>query len=378
MSESLINVVLFSDNANLSKYNQIEKDKKLNLAGYTNEFNKLKAFLILYKKAVIVVDESVINDNNTDEILSYINSRGNSFVVSSTKYIQATIIQKFNFVDVIYKNQYVNQDDFNSAICAKIFKVYTQVGINQTSSVDSMKYKPKFESSIDNNTFKHTISKESSRITDVKIPRTYVYKNESLLVKHERNKKFSKTLAIGASTGGPDTILKIIKRFPAGFSYPILIVQHMPEHFTQMFANRMNNECQVTVVEACDGDPIFGGCAYVAPGGKQMIVEEIYGNYFIKILPLDSNYVNNPSVDVTFNSVAENFGAKSVGVILTGMGKDGAKGLLNMRKNGAYTIGQDESSAVVYGMQKVAYETGAVKEQLHLDEIANRIMSILK
>ena len=153
----------------------------------------------------------------------------------------------------------------------------------------------------------------------------------------------------------------------------------MTAGFTEMYANRLNNQCRIEVREAKTGDIVRPGLALIAPGGdKHMRLVRMNGDYQVECRRGEKVNGHSPSVDVLFSSVAENAGAHALGIILTGMGGDGAKGLLAMRKAGAKTIGQDESTCVVYGMPKVAYESGAVEYQEKLPDIPKKVYSLLK
>ena len=184
-------------------------------------------------------------------------------------------------------------------------------------------------------------------------------------------------VAIGASTGGTEAITAVLKEF--GPDIPgTVIVQHMPAGFTAMFSNRLNDVCRVSVKEAKNGDKIVPGQVLVAPGGDaHMRVKRVGEELQVEIKKGPKVNGHCPAVDVLFDSVAQTVEDSAIGIILTGMGGDGAKGLLSMRKAGAVTIGQDESSCVVYGMPKVAYEMGAVQYQDGLTDIAKRVYSIL-
>ena len=184
-------------------------------------------------------------------------------------------------------------------------------------------------------------------------------------------------VAIGASTGGTEAITTLVKGF--GPDIPgTVIVQHMPAGFTEMFANRLNDCCRVRVKEAKDGDKVVTGTVLIAPGGDaHMRLVRKNGEYQVEIKKGPKVNGHCPAVDVLFDSVAQCAGSRAVGIILTGMGGDGAKGLLSMRKAGAETIGQDEATCVVYGMPKVAYDMGAVKYQEKLTDIAARTYSVL-
>jgi two-component system, chemotaxis family, protein-glutamate methylesterase/glutaminase len=184
-------------------------------------------------------------------------------------------------------------------------------------------------------------------------------------------------IAIGASTGGTEATLEVIKDLPREVP-GIVIVQHMPSVFTKMYADRLNNICKFEVKEAQNGDVVRPGLALIAPGSFQMEVIRDHNGYFVKCFEGEKVNGHAPSVDVMFKSVAKAAKGKALGVILTGMGNDGAKGLLEMRGNGAFTIGQDEKSAVVYGMPMVAYNIGAVEKQCALGDIAGEMLSYLK
>ena len=181
-------------------------------------------------------------------------------------------------------------------------------------------------------------------------------------------------IAIGTSTGGTQALETVIRNLD-GSSCGIVIVQHMPEHFTKAFADRLNRLCEIEVLEAKNGDEVLTGRALIAPGGKHMTLKRIGLKYSVEVMdgPLVSRH--RPSVDVLFRSVAKYAGKNALGIIMTGMGDDGAKGLKEMHDFGAYTIGQDEKSCIVYGMPKEAFEAGAVDAQMPLDKIASAMMS---
>ena len=180
-------------------------------------------------------------------------------------------------------------------------------------------------------------------------------------------------IAIGTSTGGTSALEKVLTRLP-GVSPGIVVVQHMPGAFTAAFANRLNNICQVTVKEATDGESLLPGHVYIAPGDRHMMIKRSGAVYKINVKdgPLVSRH--KPSVDVLFRSVAQVAGKNAMGIIMTGMGDDGALGLLEMRQAGSQTLAENESSCVVYGMPKEAVKRGAVEKELHLDEIPQALM----
>ncbi len=193
----------------------------------------------------------------------------------------------------------------------------------------------------------------------------------------EGNNKKDLIVAIGASTGGTEAIATILKEFKQDIP-GVVIVQHMPPKFTEIYAGRLNDKCRVCVKEAKAGDLVRPGQVLIAPGGDaHMQLVKVNGVYQVALKKSEKVNGHCPSVDVLFDSVAKVAGDKALGIILTGMGGDGAKGLLAMRKAGAKTIGQDESTCVVYGMPKVAYEIGAVEYQEKLPDIARKTYSLL-
>lgn len=184
--------------------------------------------------------------------------------------------------------------------------------------------------------------------------------------------KSNKIIAIGASTGGTEAIREVLTGLPDHIA-PTLIVQHMPQNFTKSFALRLDSLCGFKVKEAEDEEPATPDKVLIAPGNKHMVLRRDGTFYYVRIIDGPFVYHQRPSVEVLFQSVAEYAGRNAVGVILTGMGRDGAGGLLNMREAGAYTIAQDERSCVVYGMPKEAIELGAVMKTAPLDQIPRLI-----
>lgn len=189
--------------------------------------------------------------------------------------------------------------------------------------------------------------------------------------------KSNNVVAIGASTGGTEAIFSVVKEF--GTDIPgVVVTQHMPAGFTEMYAKRLNDQCRIQVKEAETGDKVLPGHMLLAPGGDMhMHLVKVNGVYQVECKRGPKVNGHCPSVDVLFQSVAKAAGANAVGIILTGMGGDGAKGLLEMRNAGAKTIGQDESTCVVYGMPKVAYDLGAVQYQEKLPDIARKTYALL-
>ena len=185
----------------------------------------------------------------------------------------------------------------------------------------------------------------------------------------------NKILAIGASTGGVQALSCVLSQLPTNCP-GVVVVQHMPARFTTSFANRLNDECEVNVKEAQDGDHVIPGQVLIAAGGFHMRLCRSGAIYYVEVKDGPMVCRQKPSVDVLFESVAKYAGANAVGAILTGMGEDGASGLLSMRKAGARTIAQDEASCVVFGMPKEAIEMGAAEVITPLQNIAGQLINM--
>ncbi|HBE78123.1 MAG TPA: chemotaxis response regulator protein-glutamate methylesterase [Firmicutes bacterium] len=183
-------------------------------------------------------------------------------------------------------------------------------------------------------------------------------------------------VAIGASTGGTEAIKDVLINLPANIP-PILIVQHMPEHFTKSYAERLNKLCKFQVKEAEDQELAAPGKALIAPGNKHMVLKRSGARYYVEVKDGPLVYHQRPSVEVLFSSVAKYAGPNAVGIILTGMGRDGANGLLEMKNAGAFTIAQDENSCIVYGMPKEAVALGAAIKIAALEKIPESLWEVL-
>jgi two-component system chemotaxis response regulator CheB len=181
-------------------------------------------------------------------------------------------------------------------------------------------------------------------------------------------------IAVGASTGGTEAIREFLVGMPLDCP-GIAIVQHMPENFTRMFAERLNGLCEITVKEAEHNDPILPGHAYIAPGGKHLWVKREGGQLLAKLSTEAPMNLHRPSVDFLFLSAAKFVGPDAVGVIMTGMGRDGSQGMLEMKKAGAWNIAQDEATSVIFGMPREAIELDAVHEVVPLGRLRDRALA---
>ncbi|WP_100753116.1 protein-glutamate methylesterase/protein-glutamine glutaminase [Vibrio salilacus] len=186
-------------------------------------------------------------------------------------------------------------------------------------------------------------------------------------------KKYQLT-AIGTSTGGPVALQKILTKLPSNYPHPILLIQHMPATFTAAFASRLNSLCKIQVKEAQDGDPLKAGVAYLAPGGKQMMIDGRPGSAKLRIIDGGERMNYKPCVDVTFGSAAKIYSDQVLSMVLTGMGADGREGARMLKDSGATIWAQDEESCVVYGMPQAVAKAGISTEDLPLDRIAERML----
>jgi len=201
---------------------------------------------------------------------------------------------------------------------------------------------------------------------------------DAVIASHDTGRAMTRTtdriVAIGTSTGGTQALEAVLTALPR-VCPGMVIVQHMPEKFTAAFAERLNRLCEVEVREAQSNDRVMPGRALIAPGGRHMLMRRSGAQYYVEVVDGPPVNRHRPSVDVLFRSVAQTAGANALGVIMTGMGDDGARGLLEMRQAGAHTIAQDEDSCVVYGMPKEAVKLGAVERSITLNAIAKEIQA---
>lgn len=236
--------------------------------------------------------------------------------------------------------------------------------------------KPEVKTKSDLESFLEELAYKIKTASIAKIDREVVKtKDSEIEVARDLNKNI-KVIAVGASTGGTEAFFKVLKQLPTDIP-GMVVVQHMPSSFTKMYADRLNSQTEFEVIEAKNGDEIKPGRVIIAPGDFHMQVRRENNKYTVRCFSGDKVSGHCPSVDVLFDSVAEQVGKKALGVILTGMGRDGAKGLLNMRQSGAVTIGQDRDSSVVYGMPMVAYNIGAVEKQTSIQRVGKAIVESL-
>lgn len=254
---------------------------------------------------------------------------------------------EYGAVDIIPKSQlgiYTPLEDQQTFVC-DVIKVAAGVKPKRKSMASTMAITPKLSSDV---ILKPVVNRSMIQTTE-------------------------KVVAVGASTGGTEALRVFLEALPLD-SPGIVIVQHMPEMFTRSFANRLNSICKVSVKEARHGDTVIPGHVLIAPGNRHMLVKRSGARYYVEINDGPPVNRHRPSVDVLFRSVAQYAGRNSLGIIMTGMGDDGAKGLLEMKTAGALTIAQDEKTSVVFGMPREAIRLGAATKILPLDDMAAAVM----
>lgn len=206
-----------------------------------------------------------------------------------------------------------------------------------------------------------------------------VRKPKRSIIRHLGDERKFKVVAIGSSSGGPAALKTLLSSLPDDFPAPILVAQHMPKPFTKHFAERLNRCSKLTTREAEDGDVVEAGKVFIAPGDKHMVVQRscIAGKVVIRLTDEPSDAICKPSVDALFHSVAYTFGDSSIGVLLSGMGKDGVSGMLAIKRRGGKCIVQDEASCLIFGMPKAAIEAGAVDEVVPIEQMGEYLSSLV-
>ncbi len=279
-----------------------------------------------------------------------------TIVVSSSEEHKKAVLDEgaLEFIPKPITRTNAEMEKFANSLCAAIKRAYTK-GVRATgSSVDD------------------TGSASPSPIAQIAEQRSSRGTNPA----RGKFRKMDTIIALGASTGGTEALEKVIRGFPAD-TPPVIVVQHMPAGFTKLYSERLNKSCKMEVKEAENGDRLQRGLVIIGAGEHHLRLCKDARGYFVSSKPGDKVSGHCPSVDVMFTSVAETAGANAIGAILTGMGRDGADGLLKMRKAGAFTIGQDKETCVVYGMPMEAYNIGAVALQAPLYDIAGIILDCL-
>jgi len=341
------------------------------------------------KIKVLVVDDSAVVRQALTSILE--SDKNISVAVAADPFIAAQKIQK-EVPDVItldvemprmdgitFLKKIMSQHPIPVIIISSLTEKGTETAIHalELGAVDVLK-KPSFDKHHQAESAQYIIqvvrgaSKANVRrkqITNITPGVTKPSQNRSMI------RTTDKIVAVGASTGGTEALLEFLQALPLDCP-GIVIVQHMPEVFTKSFADRLDRICKISVREAVQGDSILRGHALVAPGNKHMEVKRSGARYYVDVRDGEPVNRHRPSVDVLFLSVAQYAGRNSIGIIMTGMGGDGAKGLLQMKEAGAHTIAQDEKSCIVFGMPKEAIKLNAAEKILPLNQIAAHLQGL--
>ena len=338
---------------------------------------------------VLVVDDSITARTILNNILKKYNFI-ESIETASDAYIARDKVVKFK-PNVICLD--VEMPRMNGITFLKKLMKYMPIPVIMVSSFTTKGAKTTLEAleagALDfvakpnSNTDKSKSEIEKDLIQKIKMASEYKHKsqkqifNKDILSYKDLKTTSQKIVAIGSSTGGTEALKQILLKLPIN-SPPIIIVQHMPISFTKQFADTLDKICKVKVKETQNGDYIKNGHVFIAPGDKHMVLRTSGNKYYLEIGGGNKVSGHKPSIDVLFNSIAKVAAKNTVGVILTGMGNDGAKGLLNLKLKGAKTLGQDEKTCIVYGMPKVAFNLGAVNKQIPIENMASAIIKELE
>lgn len=355
-------------------------NSKITVAGHAmNAFDAMKKVSAL-KPDVISLDVEMPGMNGIDFLKKLIPEHPIPVVLVSSLNVGVFDALSYGAVDFVRKPDMTKEYTtaaFARSLAAKILMASrASVKVPRSTDTDQKAALPRQEhvAHTASGSFTPATDKSNSRI-HINLPKLSA--GQLRLMNPSSLKLKNTVIALGASTGGTEATLEVLKDLPAD-TPGIVVTQHMPEGFTKMYAERLNRLCAMEVKEAENGDVIRQGRVLIAPGGDfHMKVVKKGVNYSVTCTPGQKVNGHRPSVDVLFHSVAQSVKSDAVGIILTGMGADGAEGLLAMRKNGAYTIGQDEESCVVYGMPMVAKKIGAVCSQAPCSKIATLLVNHL-
>lgn len=363
------NSSLFKDN--LSHY--IKNESDIEIVGRTSNVSSACDLILKFRPDVMILNAEIPKMDGVSFLKKLLPQYYIATIVVASsdkkeaKYLEAGAVKFL----VKPKNRFDAKtakftDDLNSFIC----KTYKKS--NPAEEVKKQQTPRQFSVSDKTVEIQNTVKPETRVKTES--PRSEAA--EMPAQSFSKLRKSDAVIALGASTGGTDALIQVVKEFPED-TPPVLIVQHMPAGFTKMYADRLNKICKMEVKEAENGDRLRRGLIILGAGEYHLRLKKDTKGYYVSSEHGEKVSGHCPSVDVLFTSVAETAGAQSIGAIFTGMGRDGADGLLKMRKAGAFTVGQNKETCVVYGMPMEAYNIGAVEVQAPLGEIARIILNHL-
>lgn len=344
----------------------LNKDPKLNVIDVAVNGQEAVEKAILLKPDIITMDIEMPVLNGIDAVKQIMAKSPTAILMFSSlthqganATIEALEAGAVDFLPKKFSEIAQNSDEAGSLLRQRVIEIARKPGfIKSRPTVRSLPSSPTLA--------KERLPSHNSKVTPAPVP---IAKEKRVLTRSSG--KEYKLMAIGTSTGGPVALQNILVKLEQDFPLPIIIIQHMPAAFTAAFASRLNTLCKITVKEAANGDLLKPGHAYLAPGGRQMLITGSESSAKIKILDDDSPKITfKPSVDISFGSAAKTFGGKVLAVILTGMGSDGKEGARMLKAKGASIWSQDEQSCVVYGMPQAIDKAGLSDLSLPLDMMA--------
>jgi two-component system chemotaxis response regulator CheB len=359
--------------------------------------NKIKLLIIDDSVLVRQTIKELLQDEVNIEIIGFASNPFNAAKLMAKGVVPDVIILDIEMPKMdglTFLKKLMAQNPIPTIICSKLVEKNPEIAIKaiQYGAVEVLS-KPaigtkKFFYESKNKLINAIIAASETNITilnnikrlikvEPKLTADAIVSKNNFVSSNQNNQTNETIIAIGASTGGTQAIEFLLRQFPEN-SPGMVIVQHMPVQFTESFAKRIDNVSKLHVKEAKDGDKIERGIVLIAPGDKHLLIKRVRNEYFVELKDGPLVRRHKPSVDVLFRTVAQNAGENAIGILLTGMGDDGAYGLLEMKENGGYTIAEDESTCVVFGMPKEAIKLGAAYKILPLDKIVEDVLKYLK
>lgn len=369
----------------------VQRDKMIEIVGKAGDAYSARDMIVQHDPDVMTLDLEMPRMDGVDFLQNLLPQHYIPSVVVSSSDARKSDCMSAGAVEFLAKPSMRSNSDmekFGAELCKAVRRAYksnhpnAKIDVNaapttQNSAASSgAKNKPDIVE-IAADAVKTVSQKKQSFVgTPQDVPPKPAANTEQNVIKHAKIKRSDAIIALGASTGGTEALEQVIKHFPAN-TPPVIIVQHMPAGFTKMYAERLNRSCKMEVKEAVDNERLRHGLIVVGAGDFHLRLCKDRQGWYVSSKPGAKVSGHCPSVDVMFDSVASTAGPLAIGAILTGMGRDGADGLLRMRKAGAFTVGQDKETSVVYGMPMEAYNCGAVEVQAPLYKIADIILSML-